>query len=781
MLCCPDCGFILVRDAAEKPTSPPNGMPAADAFSPGQVLQERYAIERRIGAGAHGVTYLARHQLFDYQCVIKAVASRALDPLGVERIRNEARVGMQVNSPTVVRVLDFDETQGRFYFVMEFVRGADLLKILAGQLRLPWRQAARLLVDAGRGLAAIHAAGLIHRDVKPSNLILGEDGRLRVADLSLAAVAGRRSTSGRASSDGTVEYAAPEMFAVGESLSPLVDLYSLGATFFHLMTGRLPHDSGGPFQQLLDIQAGGVRWPDAVAADVPAWLREIILKLLRADPAERFHSAVALVESVVAGLDAKGIAGIASEESAPADQPVEPRGVLVLPFEGRESAEDAGWIGLGLSMHISQALARTPGVYVVDADGFAAVKKSVVSLRDDSEDAHLVEAARIVGAGTVITGEFRCTADHVTIHVNALRVMSRERISITETNGPIRELSRLQDVLFGRILTWLDYARTESSGVFSLYAPEMASVEDFIRGKQAYLRGDYEAAIRWARRAVDRDPNMAEAIGCIGICFGRLGRYDQAEECYRRQIEVAREHGDRRQVLEAYANLGVMNYFRGEYEAASQHYETALKLADELGRVVEGAQIRNNLGFVLFRLNRLDEAKRAFAAAIDTQRAYGALAPLVGPYNGIGNVLAEQRRFEEAIQYYHRARSLAQEIGDRASVGTSLMHLGRCEALRGNPDAAKRELTAALSTLEETRFWNGLARAYEYIAELDIQSGDHVSAVRCADRRVELARRHANKRMERAAWLQKAGSLDAMGYQKDAAECRQMATQLAED
>jgi tetratricopeptide (TPR) repeat protein len=186
------------------------------------------------------------------------------------------------------------------------------------------------------------------------------------------------------------------------------------------------------------------------------------------------------------------------------------------------------------------------------------------------------------------------------------------------------------------------------------------------------------------------------------------------------------------------------------------------------------------LGFVLFRLGRLAEAERVFLRAIETHRTYGGLALLVGPYNGMGNVLAEQGRYEEALRYYRRALALANEIGDRTSVGTTHMHLGRCAALESRFADAKHEFTMALNALEETRFWNGLARAYEYVAEMHLQLGNVDEAIRCADKRIELARQHQNVRMEAAAWLQKADALKRAARSDEAAACEQQALAATE-
>jgi tetratricopeptide (TPR) repeat protein len=132
---------------------------------------------------------------------------------------------------------------------------------------------------------------------------------------------------------------------------------------------------------------------------------------------------------------------------------------------------------------------------------------------------------------------------------------------------------------------------------------------------------------------------------------------------------------------------------------------------------------------------------------------------LIGPYNGMGHVLREQKRFEEARGYFRRALALAQESDDDVNMGVAYMNLGHCALLQGRLADAKHELVAALNILEQTSFWNGLARVYEYMADLNLRLSNWKQAIRCADKRIELARRHANLQMESSARKQKAEAL----------------------
>jgi serine/threonine-protein kinase len=762
---CSACSFVLPTPRAsgtEVARPVPLEIPG---IAPGGLLRSKYRLIERLGEGAHGVTYLAEHEYLSHPCVVKILPQRTGDATdsAVCRLRNEARAGFTVQDPNVIRVLDCDVVLGVWYFVMEYVDGVNLAALFPLKQRLAWQQAVQVGSDAAQGLAAIHRAGLLHRDIKPGNLILGVDGRVRVADLGVAGLAHERRDDSSLAMAGTLPYTAPEVFRPDAPIGPPADLYSLGVTLYHLVTGRLPHASTQLFQRLIDLQCRPAVWPDEAAPDVPRWLVDVILRLLAIEPRDRFDSTGALIEQLRPPA-------ARADRPRPLFQPdtLQPRGIGVLPLENERDAPDDDWLGYAVANHLSRALSELPDVYVADQDGLIAVAKRMQVPGEESPKDRLLEAGRMVGAATIVTGRFQRDGGTVRICAEVLRVGREGPGAMARAEGPLADLPDLERVLFDRLAQVLGL---RGAGQERPRAPMLAAREKFVLGKQAYLCGEYEQAIALAEEAVRLDPDFAEAIGFAGVCLARLGRYDAADVQHRRQLALGQQWGDERPQIEALANLGVMNYFRGDYEAAESHYREAARLAEERGLATESAQISNNLGFVLFRRGRLAEAEKAFSRAIETHRAYGGLASLIGPYNGMGNVLAEQERHEEARSFYRRALSLATEIGDRASVGTTHMHLGRSAVLEGRFADAKHEFTMALNALEETRFWNGLARAYGYVADMHLQLGNFEEAMRCADQRIELARQHANVRMEAAAWLQKAESLRRAGRPEEATEC----------
>ena len=744
---------------------------SGELVSVGTVLRERYRLVELLGRGSQGHTFLAHHEFLNHPCVVKVLPHRVADQHeeAARQLRAEASAGFRVNHPNVVRVLDGDTVDGLWFFVMEFVDGIDLSETTNCGTLIDWRQAVRFALDAARGLEAIHGAGLLHRDIKPGNLILGSDGRLRVADLGVAGLVSKQheyAVPDQSERVGTLAYAAPEVLTDADYADCRSDLYSLGATLYELITGHLPRGAS-VYRNFLGSDGGAVKWPEKAAAEVPEWLITVVLKLLEPEPEGRFETA----EALIGYLEQPGDRRPRRTQSHAADLP-EPGGLVVLPFEN--SAESIGddWLGHALADHLTRSLARLDGVYVADIDQFLPTLERLEQRDGQSRSERLLRAGRLSGAATVIEGSFVRRDDKLELDVRLHRTASSEPAYIGPLNNELSMLAELEAELVERIIKLLEL---NQEGVATTRTRrgdrKLAAEERFFTAKRAFLRGDYETAKELGEQAVEIDPAHGDALGIVGACCARVGKYDEAVESNRRQQELAREQGDQWLKVQADANLGSMYYFRGEYEAANDCMWRAARLAEKQGLAADLAHIRNNQGFVLLQMGRQQEAGETFLQAIETLKKYGALVALVGPYNGMGHVLREQQRYGEAREYFQRALLLAQESEDNVNAGVAYMNLGQCALLQGRLSDAKHELAVALNILAKTSFWNGLARVYEYMAELNLRLTNCEEAMRCAQQRIELAQRHANTRMEAAAWRQKAEALKLMDRPREAQVC----------
>jgi eukaryotic-like serine/threonine-protein kinase len=248
----------------------------------------RYRLERPLGHGGMATVYLARDEELHRPVAIKLLAENlANDPAFRERFLREARLAARLSHPNVVSVYDAGEAEdGRPYIVMEHVPG----KTFADLGRVAPDEAVELATQACRGLAHAHAAGLVHRDVKPQNLLLRDDGTVKVADFGIARAAETTALTQVGTVLGTAAYLSPEQ-ALGEEVTPATDVYGLGAVLYELLTGRTPYE----FDSLADLAAkqssGQIVPVGELAPGVPANVEDAVMRSLARNPAYRPASA----------------------------------------------------------------------------------------------------------------------------------------------------------------------------------------------------------------------------------------------------------------------------------------------------------------------------------------------------------------------------------------------------------------------------------------------------------------------------------------------------------
>jgi eukaryotic-like serine/threonine-protein kinase len=277
---------------------------------PGQieVLGDRYLLQNRIGSGGMATIYRARDLQMDREVAVKVLREAySTDPKFVTRFQREARAASALKHPNIVQVYDYGQTNGNYYIVMELIEGTDLRSYLSSHDVLDVDRAIIIAHDIALGLGAAHRRGIVHRDVKPQNVLIGIDGSIKLTDFGIVSVykdanAERLTTSGMTL--GTVQYFAPEQ-AQGEIVSPAADVYALGIVMYEMLTGHPPFDGNSPVVVAMQhIQDQPVP-PCQFNPSIPAALEEIILRCLEKAPGARFPDGSQLARALEMLGDAK--------------------------------------------------------------------------------------------------------------------------------------------------------------------------------------------------------------------------------------------------------------------------------------------------------------------------------------------------------------------------------------------------------------------------------------------------------------------------------------------
>jgi serine/threonine protein kinase len=269
--------------------------------------------------------YLAHDQELDRDVAFKVLKNQyASDEQFVERFKSEAKNAASLSHPNIVAIYDRGETEdGAYYIVMERVSGGTLKDRLLKEGPLPAPTAAALALQIARALQVAHEHGMIHRDIRPQNVLLTESGEAKVADFGIARAASSSTVTRTGFLTGTAYYISPEQ-ALGQPASPQSDLYSLGVVLYEMLTGRVPYDAETPIGVAMKHVSGQPRPPKEANPDVPEGINAVTVRLLAREPEERYQSAAELVEDLERARQGQPPAFAIEENAGSTDAPVRP-------------------------------------------------------------------------------------------------------------------------------------------------------------------------------------------------------------------------------------------------------------------------------------------------------------------------------------------------------------------------------------------------------------------------------------------------------------------------
>jgi serine/threonine protein kinase len=266
----------------------------------GTTLASRYRLEELIAAGGMGSVYRAVDEHLGRPVAVK-VLKRVLadDPTFLERFRREARAAAAINHSNVARVFDYGERWSEPFIVMELVEGETLAERIDRLGRLPWREAFAVAEQVARALAAAHAHGVVHRDVKPANILVAGDGNVKVTDFGIARAAQATTLTRPGMVLGSANYVAPEQ-AQGNTVGPAADIYSLGCVLFEAVTGSTPYQGPNAVAIATQHVSGEVPDPREHVPDLPPQAAALVMRSLQKEAEQRFPSATAMADALAA-------------------------------------------------------------------------------------------------------------------------------------------------------------------------------------------------------------------------------------------------------------------------------------------------------------------------------------------------------------------------------------------------------------------------------------------------------------------------------------------------
>jgi eukaryotic-like serine/threonine-protein kinase len=792
----------------------------------GELVAGRYRIEALAGVGGIGIVYRARDERLGVPVALKVLrAERSGDPRVIRRLEQEIVLARQVTHRNVVRIHDLGEAGELSFLTMDFVEGRSLKQILEDEGPLDAARASAIARDLAEALAAAHQEGVVHRDLKPANVLIAADGRAMVTDFGVARSLAGAGLTRAGSIIGTPHYLAPEQ-ARGQEVDGRADIYALGLMMFEMLTGVLPF-RGETLEELLAQRVtGGLCRLEALPPGTPGWLREIIVRCLAADPAQRYPDAAELATDLAAGrarswsarpsraVLAGGLAALVllvsaavalhfagREDAPPAAGPA--RMVALLPATNLTGHAELDWLSTGLADILAQELAESRRLQVVDSlRVFRTVEHLGLDLRslgptDLQRLGELLDVDHLV-LGTVRLAEERIRAE---LRVSDVRLPVERAPTITGEVVGLDQLFALAEDLGGRLRQALavDPVVTGAPAV----SADPAAMAAYAAGLEYLLQGDSLAAAPMLEQAVELDADFPASWVRLAMAYEQLGYRDRALAAAREAVERLGEHPGR-VALEARAREAVLS---GDFDRARQalgllveHYphdlEAQVALAEALGehglmdeartrlaKVVAASPNHPRAWFLLGKYAILAGDSRAavddyLVRALVIQNRLGSRQARADVQNALGIAYAQLGEYPLAKERYREAIVLRRDIGDERGTASATANLARLSLRDGEFDEARAGLQAALDTFERIGDRRAAASLYNEIGFLEEQRGAYRDALENYRRALALLRDSGDQRSLAETYNNVAFGYYLLGKLDDAAVFGTQAMQL---
>ena len=647
-----------------------------------------YELLEEIGRGGQGVVFRARQKSLNRTVALKVIGlGQWATKAHLKRFRREAEAAASLDHPCIVPIYEVDERDGSCYFSMKLIEGGQLDEVVK-RTPMPVRQAAELMAKVARTVHYAHEHGILHRDIKPGNILLDVKGEPHLTDFGLARLLESESTVTRTLEVlGTPSYMAPEQAAGNNTkLTNATDVYGLGAVLYQLLTGHPPFAGGTTYETVRLVVETEPRHPRLWNRKVDHDLSTICLKCLEKDPSGRYASALALAEDLerwlkhepvrarragvlvragkwvrrnpaIAALVALSVALAAGlggliwkSESAPwpSEQAatIPEKSIAVLPFDSLSEDQANAFFAEGIQDEILARLAKISDLKVISRTSTQKYKRAPANLR---------KVGQQLGVANVLEGNVQKAGDQVRITVQLINTLTdnhlwsdtydRKTIDIFGVESDVAQkiTASLEVRLTGKEKAALEARRTDNPQAYETFLRAMALNNSQLAADKARMRD-------LLREAVQLDPNFADAWAWLAAIESELYFFPEESPAQKERARVAAETGLRLapDLADAIGSMGLYYYY------VEKNYDEALHWLDRARQIAPNdAKLVDATALVKRRQGKLDET-------IALQRRQAELDPLnVNLWVGLARSYRGLRDMDQARAMLDRALAIS--------------------------------------------------------------------------------------------------------------------------
>ncbi|NIM58592.1 MAG: protein kinase [Candidatus Aminicenantes bacterium] len=653
----------------------------------GSIFASRYEVIEELGKGGMGKVYKVLDKEVNEKIALKLLNPEiGADEKTIDRFRNELKFARKIGHRNVCRMYDLSREEGTHYITMEYIPGEDLKSTIIRVGQLSVGKATFIAKQVCEGLAEAHRLGVVHRDLKPQNIMLDKQGNARIMDFGIARSLKAKGLTGAGVMIGTPEYMSPEQAEVKE-VDQRSDIYSLGVILYEMVTGRVPFEGETPLNIAMKHKSEAPRNPKELNSQIPEDLSRVILRCLEKDKEKRYQGAetilselasiekgmptterviperkpitsreitvtIGLKKLFIPALVVIGLAviGIAIWQLIPGREPVK-TSVAVINFENQTGDKAYDYLQEAIPNLLITSLEQSKYLQVTTWERMHDLLKQIGKQDVEIIDKDLgFELCRMDGVNAIVLGSFVKAGDVFATDVKVLDVETKELLKSASSKGEgvgsilerqIGELSR--DISRGIGISERKIEAIQPR-IAEVTTNSMDAYNYFLRGREDFEKFYYEEARQSLEKAVELDPNFAVAYLWLARSYSSLGeRKARIEACEKAKTLSGKATDKERLYIEA-------DYAR----VIERDPEKRFRILKEMARKYpKEKRIHYHLGSYYGGKRMYDEGIEEYNKALELDPNYGyALNSLAYTYSDIGN-------YEKAIEYFKKYASVS--------------------------------------------------------------------------------------------------------------------------
>jgi tetratricopeptide (TPR) repeat protein/serine/threonine protein kinase len=744
------------------------GLAASGTTLPaGTILGTRYEVLQLLGQGGMGAVYKARDRELDRFIALKVIRPElAVHPDILHRFKQELILARQVTHRNVIRIFDLGEADGIKFITMEFIDGQDLKNVVTEQGKLSREESVRVMEQVCLALEAAHAEGVVHRDLKPQNIMLDKSGRVSVMDFGIARSTEMGGMTQTGVLLGTPEYMSPEQ-VMGEHVDARSDLFTLGVIFYQLLTGDMPYKAEttqkAMFKRTRELPKPAIE----IDPTVPKFLSDIAVKCLQLDVTLRYQSAREMREDLEAwhggapktvtiatapqpaatqskkwlamGVSAAVIilalaafifrerlfSGSASKSAAgpPATS------LAILPFRNASGDPSLDWLGSSMAEMLSTDVGQSVHLRTVSSERVGQILRDLRISPDTALDAPTIQrVAEFSNADTIVSGQYARFGDQIRIDATVQDLKRGHTTKLKTEAASDKDILSTVDHLAADIRQKLDLSRSEVKELqaqsFKPSSASLTALRNYSDGLQLQRQGKNLEAVKLFEASTKEDPEFALAYSQLARAYEDLGQDNEAEQNSRKAVALSDKLPEVEKYLIAARNDEILN----NYPKAIEAYQSIVKVAPD------NADVLFDLGRLQESSGAFDKARETFANVLklDPKRVDGLLA--------MGRVEIEAGNAQSGLDYLNRAQSMAIEVGNDEVKAQILQAIGVAYSVLNKPQDALQSFQQSLEIKRRLGLKRGIADSLEMIGQMEAALGKNDAALKDFNEALQMRR-----------------------------------------